>query len=307
MPHTRSRKRRPYRVLRTETPGTVAVLATEADFAAMRGYRTFAFDDYGAYLRHVQELLSSLAGQGLHSRVAPFDPHRFAAYCAEFGLEPDAPLSRTRYTAEIAGNGPTVPYDGQDCAELLPPLRARRARDAVWNEVTRILNDADAPTRRTLAPGPQYKSGDAALHTAAAALDALLGALGPGTHHLVCSVDGPSAPLLAVLHTTTTADGSWELTEADVLLFCSVLAAGLVTRSPGGLVVRTTPPGDLSGRTAETVRGWCLHSGWLVPLTEAQVFSAYCTDAETGDPVPPETGVEYAAGIPLAPRPGGPG
>jgi hypothetical protein len=282
MAHTRSRRRRHHHALRTETPSTVAVLTTEADFAAMRGYRSFTFDDYAAYLHHIQTLLRSLSGQGLHTRVAPFDPDRFAAYCVEDGIDPDAPGSRTRYIAEIAGTGLTVPYDGQDCDDLLPLLRAWRTREAVWDEADRILGGEDT-----------------ALHTAAEALDALLTALGAGTHHLVCSIDGPRAPLLAVLHTDTTADGTWQLPESDVLLFCSVLAAGLAAGSPGGLVTRTTPPGRRCERPRETVRGWCLQRGWLAPLTEAQVFSAYCTHAETGEPVPPEPGVEYAPGLPL--------
>ncbi|THA23458.1 hypothetical protein E4198_00730 [Streptomyces sp. RKND-216] len=286
MSHTRSRRRRRHQALCTETPSTVAVLTTETDFTAMRGYRSFAFDDYAAYLQQVQALLRHLSGQGLHTRVAPFDPDRFAAYCLRDGLDPDAPVSRTRYTAEIAGTGLTVPYDGQPCDDLLPLLRAWRARDAVWDEADRVLDTLGG--------------GEASLHTAAEALDSLLTALGAGTHHLVCSVDTPRAPLLAVLHTDTAADGTWELAESDVLLFCSVLAAGLATGSPGGLVTRTTSPACRGDRPSETVRGWCLHRGWLAPLTEAQVFSAYCTHAETGEPVPPEPGVTYAAGVPLS-------
>jgi hypothetical protein len=286
MGHTRSRRRHPYRVLRTETPSTVAVLTTEQDFAVMRGYRTFTFADYAAYLRHVQELLRSLDGQGLHTRVAPFDPDHFAAYCAEDGLEPDASASRTCYTAEVAGTGPTVPYTGQSCDELLPLLRAWRTREAAWREAAQIL-------------GP---SGEAAFQAATEAVDALVQALGPGTHHLVCSVDGPRTPLLAVLRARTNPGGAPDLDRTALPLFCAVLAAGLATGSPGGLVTRTTPTSCRDARERETVRGWRLHQGWLAPLTEGQVFSAYCTHAETGEPIAPEPDVDYAAGLPL-PRP----
>lgn len=295
MPHTRSHRRRPYRILRSETPSTVAVLTTEQDFTAMRGYRTFIFDDFTAYLRHMDQLLRSLDAQGVHTRVAPFDPDRFVAYCLEDGLEPDASLSRAGYTADIAGTGLTVPYQGQTCDELLPLLRAHRTREAAWHESARLLADID----RTAGP---CGAGETAFHTAADAVEALLAALGPGTHHVVCSVDGPQQPLLAVLHAVTKADGTWELDDSAALLFCSVLAAGLATGSPGGLVTRTTPLRRESRTASETVRGWCLQRGWLAPLTEGEVFSAYCTHAETGDPVPPEPGVDYGAGIPLPRR-----
>lgn len=292
MTHTRSRRRRAYRMLHSETPSTVAVLATEQDFAAMRGYRTFAFDDYTVYLRHVHQLLRSLDAQGVHTRVAPFDPRRFAAYCFEDGLDPDASTSRTSYTADIARTSLTVPYEGQSCDELLPLLRIHRAREAARHESPTLLAGID----RT--PG-LCGDGESAFRTAVAAVDALLTALGPGTHHLVCSVDGPHQPLLAALHTVTETGGRRDLDESAVLLFCSVLAAGLATGSPGGLVTRTTPSHRAGRPLPETVRGWCLHKGWLAPLTESEVFSAYCTHAETGDPVPPEPGVDYGAGIPL--------
>ncbi len=294
MAHTRSRRRRTYRALRSEAPSTVAVLATEQDFAAMRGYRTFTFDDYGAYLRRVHELLRSLDAQGVATRVAHFDPERFAAYCAQDGLDPDASVSRTCYTAEIAGAGLTVPYEGQSCDELLPVLRVHRTREAAGHESARLLADIDR------ARGHTCGGGEGAFHTAAEAVDALLGALGAGTHHLVCSVDGPREPLLAVLHADTGADGVWHIDESAVLLFCAVLATGLANGSPGGLVARTTSPDHRGRQGRETVRGWRLQHGWLAPLTEGEVFSAYCTHADTGGPIPPEPGVEYGAGIPLA-------
>ena len=72
-------------------------------------------------------------------------------------------------------------------------------------------------------------------------------------------------------------------------------------------MLRTLP--DDSGGTApaghEEVRGWKVREGWLRPLTAAQVFDAYCTHARTGEPVPPEPGVDHLPGLDL-PHPGGP-
>ncbi|MGW7595555.1 hypothetical protein ACWGK9_41655, partial [Streptomyces rubiginosohelvolus] len=55
-PGTRQRTRRQTtrRALHREVPSTVALLADERDFAAMRHYASFAFDDHGAYLREME-------------------------------------------------------------------------------------------------------------------------------------------------------------------------------------------------------------------------------------------------------------
>ncbi|MGW7189831.1 hypothetical protein ACWGIP_11865, partial [Streptomyces sp. NPDC054838] len=46
----------------------------------------------------------------------------------------------------------------------------------------------------------------------------------------------------------------------------------------------------------DRVHGWRLDRGRLVALSAAAVFNAYCTDADTGEPVAPEPGVEYCPG-----------
>jgi hypothetical protein len=52
--------------------------------------------------------------------------------------------------------------------------------------------------------------------------------------------------------------------------------------------MRTTAP-DATDR----VYGWRLRGENLEPLTAAEVFDAYCTDADSGDLVSPESGVDY--------------
>ncbi|MCF6525414.1 hypothetical protein [Streptomyces sp. JJ36] len=282
------RRRRRVRALHREAPSTVAVLTAESDFGAMRTYRTFAFDDYAGYLRHVELLLRTLARQGVHTRLARFDPQRFAAYCAARRRDPDTTDSRARFTAELACGGPTVPYDGRRLRSLLPLLRgAPRHRD-----------------RRRPGPGAAARPAEDALARAAELLDRLLESAGPGRHRLVCSVTTPGTPLLAALDAGCSPDGALRPEPRGALLFRHVLAAGLATGSPGGVVMRTAP-GPAPAGARETVRGWRLAHGGLSPLSEAEVFSAYCTDPDTGDPVPPEPGVRYAAGTVLPP-PGGP-
>jgi hypothetical protein len=62
------------------------------------------------------------------------------------------------------------------------------------------------------------------------------------------------------------------------------------------VVLRTTGSG-----APDRVHGWRLHRGRLAPLTTAEVFNAYCTDAETGEPIGPESGVDYRTGFDLGP------
>ncbi|MEU6084900.1 hypothetical protein [Streptomyces sp. NPDC047108] len=285
--------------LRREVPSTVALLAGRKDFAAMRRYATFAFHDHAVYLREMEDLLRSLSSQGVHTTVALFDPDAYAEFCAEVRLDPDLPASRTRYTADVAGLGATLPYAGEPIEQLVPALIGEAERHAALDRATELL----AASGRD--PDTGEDRGRAAYVRASQALIQLVEASGPGTHHVVCSVAVDGSSLVAVLHAACGEDGLVHLRESEALVFCSVLGAGIATGSRGGIVARSTPgpidrpaaPGD--DRAPDVVRGWTLHDRWLRPLTEAEVFAAYCTDADTGDLVPPEHGVDYRPGIEL--------
>ncbi|MFH9421808.1 hypothetical protein [Streptomyces sp. NPDC017529] len=276
------------RKLRREVPSTAAVLADAQDFAAMRRYRTFPFDDHATYLQQMELLLRSLTAQGIHATVTLFDPVAYETFCLDAGLDPDRPGSRSRYTAELACTGATLPYTGEPLVRLLPALVDEAERQATWDRATALL------ARTGSCPDCGQDLARAAFARASRAVTGLLDALGDGTHHLVCSVPASGAPLLAVLHAESRDRGRLELSEAATLVFCTVLAAGFALRSPGGIVSRTTEP---AGR--DTVRGWTLRNAWLHPLSAAEVFTAYCTDSDTGEPVPPEPGVDYHSGLPV--------
>ncbi|WP_406310408.1 hypothetical protein [Streptomyces sp. NBC_00623] len=294
MAHTRNTKHTAYRrtgtsmrrTLRREAPSTIGLLADEQDFAAMRRYRTFTFDDHTVYLQQVEGLLKTLAAQGMHTTVALFDPEEYAEFCAESGLAADAPASRSRFTAEIAATGATVAYTGQPIDTLVPLLVSRAVRQATWEYATTLLADlgecADCG----------QDIGRAAFDRASHLLMRTLETAGPGTHHLVCSTPTENEQLLAVLHTERGTTGPARLDSGEGAEFVTVLAVGIAFESHGGLVLRTSSPG-----TPDRVHGWRLNRGSLVPLTAGEVFSAYCTDADTGDPVSPESGVEYCAGF----------
>ncbi|MFG2647374.1 hypothetical protein [Streptomyces sp. NPDC048436] len=282
-PHTTMR-----RALRREVAGTIGLLADEVDFAAMRRYRTFTFDDHKTYLRQAEGLLRSLASDGRHTTIALFDPEEYEMYCADAGLDPDAPASRTRFTAELAATGPTVPYEGQPLAELLPDLVDEAVRQATWEYATTLLARLGACT----VCGEDI--GRAAFDRAADLLVLLLDNSGPGTRHLVCSVPATPETLLAALHAAQDTEGATQLDETEALEFTTVLAAGIATHSAAGLVMRTTAEGE-----PDRVQGWRLHGERLLPLTAAEVFDAYCTDAVSGDLVAPESGVDYCAAPPI--------
>ncbi|AWK09372.1 hypothetical protein DDQ41_11055 [Streptomyces spongiicola] len=284
-------RRERHRALRRDVPAVVGLLADDEDFAVMRRYPTFAFDDHPDYLRHAEGLLKALAAQCGHTTVALFDPEEFAHYCRETGLDPDSSASRSRYTAEVAATGPTVAYTGQPLDELVPLLLDRTARHATWQYATSLLDALGSGPDR--GPDRGEDAGRSAFRRASGLLAGLLDGAGPGTHHLVCSVPAEEGEqLLAVLHTTRPADAPAVLDSFEAAEFTAVLAVGVALESPGGVVLRTSGPG-----IPDRLHGWRLHGGRLLALTEAEVFSAYCTDAGTGEPLSPEPGVEYRAGF----------
>ncbi|OQR59349.1 hypothetical protein B6E66_35855 [Streptomyces maremycinicus] len=270
------------RVLRREIAGTIGLLTDEHDFRAMRRYRTFTFDDHAVYLRQVEALLRTRAMQGTHTTVALFDPQEYAEYCTGRGLDPDIPANRTRFTAELATTGPTVPYEGQPLADLLPALVDEAVRQATWEYAATLLARL----------GPCATCGEdigrAAFTRASNLVARILDTAPPGNRHLVCSVTGTPETLVAVLHADEESDGATRLDDAEALEFTTVLALGLATRMPGGLVMRTT-----AADTSDRIYGWRLRGEGLDPLTAGEVFDAYCTDVESGDLISPESDVDY--------------
>ncbi|MFF5158554.1 hypothetical protein ACFY3N_20440 [Streptomyces sp. NPDC000348] len=280
------------RALRREVAGTVGLLADEHDFRAMRRYDSFIFDDHTTYLKHMEAVLRTRALQGSHTTVALFDPEDYAEYCAEAGLDPDSHTSRTQFTAALASTGPSVLYDGRPLADLLPTLVNEAVRHATWEYAATLL------ARLGACASCGEDLGRAAFIRASHLLVRILDTAPPGERHLVCSVSGPPETLIAVLHADDIA-GRMELDESEALEFTTVLAVGLATENPGGLVMRTSEPGS-----PDRVHGWRLRAHGLEPLTAGEVFDAYCTDAESGDLISPESNVDYCEPPDLGEGPG---
>ncbi|MFJ9154729.1 hypothetical protein ACIRP7_43365 [Streptomyces sp. NPDC102270] len=279
------------RVLRREIAGTIGLLTDEHDFRAMRRYRSFTFDDHATYLQQVEDLLRTRAAQGSHTTVALFDPQEYAEFCEETGLNPDIPSSRTRFTAELANTGPTLPYEGQPLTDLVPALVDEAVRQATWEYATTLL------ARLGTCGSCGEDIGRAAFTRASDLLVRILDTARPGEHHLVCSITGTPETLVAVLHSDEDTDGAVQLDEAEALEFITVLALGLATQCPGGLVMRTSAPG-----TTDRIYGWRLRGDGLEPLTAGEVFDAYCTDIESGDLISPESDVDYCVPPDLGPE-----
>ncbi|MET7693616.1 hypothetical protein ABZT06_37585 [Streptomyces sp. NPDC005483] len=279
------------RVLRREIAGTIGLLTDEHDFRAMRRYRSFTFEDHATYLQQVEDLLRTRAAQGSHTTVALFDPEEYAEFCEETGLNPDVPSSRTRFTAELANTGPTLPYEGQPLTDLLPALVDEAVRQATWEYATTLL------ARLGACGSCGEDIGRAAFTRASDLLVRILDTALPGEHHLVCSVTGTPETLVAVLHSDENTDGAVQLDEAEALEFTTVLALGIATQCPGGLVMRTSAPG-----TTDRIYGWRLRDDGLEPLTAGEVFDAYCTDVDSGDLISPESNVDYCVPPDLGPE-----
>jgi hypothetical protein len=277
------------RVLRSEITGTIGVLTDERDFRAMRHYRSFPFDDYATYLAEVEDLLRARASQGTHTMLALFDPEQYADFCADTGLDPDNPSSRTRFTSETATTGPTIPYDGEPLADLVPALIDEAVRKATWEYASVLLARLGA----CAACGKNV--GQDAFARARDLLVRILDTAAPGHQHLVCSVSATPETLVSVLHAATDTGGVARLDDTEALEFTAVLALGLAAL-PGGLVMRTRSPGS-----PDRVYGWRLRAGCLEPLTAGEVFDAYCTDIDSGDPISPESGVDYCVPPDLSP------
>ncbi|MFH8260538.1 hypothetical protein [Streptomyces roseolus] len=272
-----------------EVATTVAVIADPADFTAMRQFTSFPHTDHSRYLADIDDLLHSLAADGAHVTVTLFDPDDYSDFCDNTRLNPDTHTSRTAYTADLAATGPRITYTGQPLPALLEALIDAAVRHSTHTYATALLAELGHCSRC----GRDF--GVAALEHASTTLLTLLDQAGPGTHRLVCSVPTADEQLLAIL-TTTIGDVIEDtfLCDTESTEFLTVLAVGMAHSGHGGLVLHTIAPG-----ARDRVHGWRLGHGRLHPLTEAEVFDAYCTDARTGEPVAPQPGIDYRAGFPL--------
>ncbi|MFE3459278.1 hypothetical protein ACFXKD_17185 [Nocardiopsis aegyptia] len=123
-------------------------------------------------------------------------------------------------------------------------------------------------------------------------LSALLRDL-PGDHHVLTLNTGHAM--------STAVDVRGEDFDIEHPEVVERLCAAVTRPSPSALVLRTftdrvshTLP-DGTAVPIKLVRGWRVGEHTLYPLDEAEMFDAHCTDAASGEPLPPERGVEYTS------------
>ncbi|WP_285731935.1 hypothetical protein [Nocardiopsis sp. ATB16-24] len=125
---------------------------------------------------------------------------------------------------------------------------------------------------------------------ARALLSALLDDL-PGDRHIL-TLHAPYAMSTAIERR----DGDWDVEHPPVVeRLCAALSrgggAGVVLRSLTDQTSSTLTDG--ADAPVALVRGWTVADRRLVPLDEARMFDAHCTDAASGAPLAPERGVVY--------------
>jgi len=139
--------------------------------------------------------------------------------------------------------------------------------------------------------GPDEEGMEDAVDDGRTIVKAVLAGAGDGHHHLtVSSVFG------SVILTGNVEGDTAYLNNHDyeMVIAWTHLAAAEVTETPAGIALRSVTDAGMQ------VRGWSLTpEGEIEPLDDAEIFSAYCTDHETGEPLSPELGVEYCAAFPL--------
>ncbi|MEV6796530.1 hypothetical protein AB0M87_32120 [Streptomyces sp. NPDC051320] len=129
---------------------------------------------------------------------------------------------------------------------------------------------------------------------AKSAVTRLIMSLGSGEHIIVLAHEGSMAAAhVEIMELDALGAAACDAGELDAL---TALLAKSFTGALGGLVVRSRRG---PGAEEEIVRGWRVRGRWLSPITEGEVFSAYCTHHETGEPISPEPNVTYRAGITL--------
>ncbi len=122
---------------------------------------------------------------------------------------------------------------------------------------------------------------------AAALLMGLFRAVEDGCHTLilVTSANGSDIGIAVPFHVE---GEQFDADPEDALDAMTVLR--LAATVGGSAVVRTHFANE-----ASRVCGWKLVEFYAVPLSAAEVFNAYCTDPRTGEPIPPEWGVDHVA------------
>ncbi|PRH79038.1 hypothetical protein C6N75_11760 [Streptomyces solincola] len=133
---------------------------------------------------------------------------------------------------------------------------------------------------------PTQDDGERALRI----FDTLMSKAEDGTHNVLLSVTAVLGGNAVQEFQFKQQGSTFHADPEQALEFVHLLAIAVTGAHAGGMVMRSVS----ADGAEENVYGWAIRAGCgdPRPLNRAEVFNAYCTDAE-GEPIAPEPGVGY--------------
>nr|GID83689.1 hypothetical protein Ade03nite_26130 [Actinoplanes derwentensis] len=248
------------------------MVADEATFRQLSAaYASFVWspDQHSEYLDVHDDAIEKSRRDGAVVLVGRFEHADFVDFCAEAGLAPDSAASRSAYAVRAGASAEVKEWDGS-------------ARDLLLS--ASLLDSVGTRAEEAIAAAQQVVE----------ELTDLMLSAPPGPGSVTVTVSAPGDEVTTVLFPWELAGDEMQVSRPFELLFTAV-AAGVV--NGGGLIVRIRTGVDLRGGVAQTrVLGWRLGDHDAAEISDAELFNAFCTDATTGDLLPPEYGTVYGRG-----------
>jgi hypothetical protein len=224
-------------------PVLLGIIAEAAHFQELQARAELRHPDYRSYLEDLARLLHTLARHGTPAYGRQFHPRDLDRFCAERGLDPDAPGSHGAYTDDPTADTEWVRHRDQPLPEFLRALVRGRERGRVHRTLERMLVE-------TAEAAPTGAFPDALLRRAygegVESLRSLLCGVEPGRYRLACAVDSDRGPVEVCVPLELRAGERMRLADPDLDLVCSLLCAGHALALRGRAVLYG--PG--------TARGW---------------------------------------------------
>ncbi|GAA1581494.1 hypothetical protein [Actinoplanes couchii] len=245
------------------------MIADEATFRLLsESYASFVWspDQHEEYLDSHDGAVekSRRAGGLLH--LGRFDHDDYLDFCEADGLPPDSGASRSAYAVWCSETGMAKEWEGS----VRDLLVSASLLDAVGSDV------------------------DAAVSAAGKVVDELTDLMltaPPGSGSVTVTVSAPGDEVTTVVFPWEQARTELRVNRPFDVLFAAVTAG---VANGGGLIVRLPTGVVLDGAVPQTrVLGWRLGHHDATEIPEAELFNAFCTDATTGDLLPPEFGTVY--------------
>jgi hypothetical protein len=226
-----------------EEPVLLGIVADSAHFAELQARRELRHADYRGYLEDLARLLHTLSRRGTTVYGRQFHPGDLDRYCAERGLDPDAPGSHGAYTDDPSADTEWVRYRGQPLPVFLRALLRGRERGRVHRLLERLLLETAEAAATGSFPEILLRR---AYGEGVESLRGLLAGAEPGPYRLACAVESDRGPVEVCVPLELRPAERMRLADPDLDLLCSLMC----TAHALGLRGRAL----LHGPTA--ARGW---------------------------------------------------